>query len=123
MAKRMRVFRIWSGPRGQGVVGIDLKHDWKAMAVCGCVMLCVLCVLLVCVCVCVYVFVFFVGVGVGCRSPIAQLVERVAVNRKVASSSLAGRVAFASHAFHAFHAHTFSRFLAQRAAPGRPHTL
>ena len=33
-----------------------------------------------------------------CRSPIAQLVERVAVNRKVASSSLAGRVAFASHA-------------------------
>ena len=44
-----------------------------------------MCVVFVILCVC----------GEDCRSPIAQLVERVAVNRKVASSSLAGRVAFA----------------------------
>jgi hypothetical protein len=39
----------------------------------------------VCCVLCVYM---------GCRSPIAQLAERVAVNRKVAGSNPAGRVAF-----------------------------
>ena len=47
------------------------------------------------VCVCLWFRFCREGwVWVGCRSPIAQLVERATVNRKVAGSNPAGRVAF-----------------------------
>ena len=46
------------------------------------------------VCSCVKRYLFFVGDPRGYGSPIAQLVERVAVNRKVAGSNPAGRDLF-----------------------------
>ena len=55
------------------------------------VVVCVLCVLCVW---CMHWFLFFAVGLFGCESPIAQLVERAAVNLKVAGSNPAGRVPF-----------------------------